>query len=255
MIASLPMYDRAETQGATDRYWTDIRDRLRAGGVAAPDALTRADDLMGQWRNPNLVLSQTCGYPYRAHLHGAVTLIGTPDFGIEDVPPGHYRSVFVARADDPRPVLAAFAGSRFAWNEDGSQSGWAGPAVHLAKAGVSVEPALCTGGHHVSAQAVAEGRADLASIDAVSWRMLTRWDRCTDRLRVVDLTDPTPGLPYIAATGADGPTICAAVAAAIESLSAEDRETLGLRGIVAIPAAAYLAVPTPPAPVRIARQT
>jgi ABC-type phosphate/phosphonate transport system substrate-binding protein len=250
VIASLPMYDRAEMRGATDRYWAAIRDGLRDAGIAAPDALMRDDDLMAQWTDPGLVLSQTCGYPYRARLHEQVTLIGTPDYGVEAAPPGHYRSVFVARADDPRRGLAEFAGARLAWNDDGSQSGWAGPMVHLTQHGIEVVPTLRTGGHRLSAQAVAEGRADLAGIDAVTWRLMVRWDRWTDGLRVVERTEPTPGLPYIAAAGADGAAMFHAIEKAIDGLAPEDREALGLRGIVAIPTAAYLAVPTPPAPDR-----
>ena len=103
MIASLPMYDRPETAAANDRLWAGIRDRLRAEGLPAPEALIHgASDLWPQWTSPDLVLSQTCGYPYRSRLHGQVLLVGTPDYGVDGCAPGHYRSVFVARADDPR---------------------------------------------------------------------------------------------------------------------------------------------------------
>ena len=80
--------------------------------MEAPEGLQRdPDDLWSQWTSPDLVFSQTCGFPYRARLHGSVTLIGTPDFGVEDCPPGYYRSVLVARADDPRDTVAEFDGS------------------------------------------------------------------------------------------------------------------------------------------------
>ncbi len=216
MIASLPMYDRAETAAANDRLWAAIRDRLRAEGLAAPDALTRgADDLWPQWTSPDLVFSQTCGFPYRARLHGKVTLIGTPDFGVEGAPPGHYRSMFVARADDPRQSVKAFDGAAFAYNEDLSQSGWAAPQTHAARLGIRLPPALKTGAHRLSALAVLDGRADIAALDAVTWRMLRRWDAFAAELKVVGMTDPTPGLPYIAAAGQDRERLFAVVAAAI----------------------------------------
>ncbi len=64
MIAALPMYDRPELTGATDRYWALIRDGLRARGVDAPDTLWRGeDDLMALWLAPDLVLAQTGGLP------------------------------------------------------------------------------------------------------------------------------------------------------------------------------------------------
>ncbi len=252
MIASLPMYDRPETAGANDRLWAGIRDRLRAAGVAAPDHLTRgAADLWPQWTSPDLRLSQTCGYPYRARLHGHVTLIGTPDFGVEDCPPGYYRSVFIARDTDPRSDLAAFDGAPFAYNDPMSQSGWAAPRTHADKIGLRLSPVLCTGGHRLSALAVAEGRADLAALDAVTWRLLQRWDPAGTGLRVVALTDPTPGLPYISALGAERDRLFSVIADAIADMSAEDGEATGIRALIAIPAERYLAVPTPAPPDRI----
>ena len=126
MIASLGMYDRAETAQANDNLWGLIRDRLRAEGHQAPDTLTRGSGAYWPaWEAPDLVFSQTCGFPYRARLHGTVTLIGTPDYGVAECPPGHYCSVFVARTDDDRGPLSAYSGAAFAFNDDLSQSGWA----------------------------------------------------------------------------------------------------------------------------------
>lgn len=250
MIASLGMYDRAETAGANDRLWAGIRDGLRARGIAAPEALTRGEGAFWPaWQSPELVFSQTCGYPFRARLHGSVTLIGSPDYGLPDCAAGHYYSVFVARAEDPRD-LAGLAPTRFAFNEDLSQSGWAAPQNHAAAHGMACfTPACRTGGHRLSALAVAEGRADFAAIDAVTWALLSRWEAWTAQLRVVARTAPsTPVLPYIAPLGADAALYFDATATAISALSQDDRDTLHLRGLVRIEAADYLAVPNPPPP-------
>ena len=81
------MYDRAEAQASNDRLWALIRDGMRAEGLAAPDALTRgAGAYWDAWQAPDLTLSQTCGFPYRARLHGHVTLIGTPDYRRRGLP-------------------------------------------------------------------------------------------------------------------------------------------------------------------------
>ena len=249
MIASLPMYDRAETAGANDRLWAAIRDRLRARGIEAPAALIHgAPDLWPHWTAPDLVLSQTCGYPFRSRLHGQVTLVGTPDYGVEGCDPGFYRSVFVVRTDDPRSTLAGFEGARLAWNDDLSQSGWAGPQTYLANLGIHLTPALRTGGHKLSAIAVSEGRADIAALDAVTWRLIQRFDGFAPSLRVIAATDPSPGLPFISRKGMDADALLDAIADAIAGMQDEDRQVTGLRGIVRIPADRYLAVPTPPPP-------
>jgi ABC-type phosphate/phosphonate transport system substrate-binding protein len=254
VIASLGMYDFGPLQGANDRLWALIRDGLRAAGLDAPDGLTRGDMAYWQtWQSPDLILSHTCGYPFRARLHDRVAYVGTPDFGVEGCPPGHYRSVFVARTDDPRQSLHDFDGAQLAYNEPLSQSGWAAPQTHAAKLGVHLPPGLQTGGHLLSAQAVADGRADIAALDAVTFALLQPHEPAMARLRQVALTDPTPGLPYITATGQDADLIFDAVARAIAALAPDDRATLHLRGFVRIPVASYLAVPNPPAPEQIAR--
>lgn len=246
MIAALPMYDWPGVREATDRLWASLRDGLRAYGIAAPEALTRGGDLWAQWQAPDLVLSQTCGLPYRARLHGRVTLVATPDYGVEGCPPGHYRSVVVARAEDQRTDLDAFAGARLAVNDALSQSGWGAIAAEAARLGlVPVGP---TGAHRASARAVAERRADLAAIDAVTWRFLTRFEPVAAALRVIWLTPPTPGLPWISAAGRDAAAMRAALIPAVAALDEADRTALGLRGLVAIPSADYLAHPVPPPP-------
>lgn len=254
MIASLPMYNQPDCLPATDRYWALIRDGMRNNGHLAPDSLSMdVPDLAAHWQRPDLVLSQTCGFPFRSVLHGKVTLIGAPDFGVAGCPPGYYRSVFIARPDDPRNTLIAFQDAQFTYNDALSQSGWAAPQNHAKAAGFQFRNTAQSGSHIVSALSVLQGRADIAAIDAVSWRHLQRNNASLAALRVVELTDPTPGLPYIAALGADRAAVFAAIAAAISALAPQDRETLGLKGIVPLPAEAYLAVPNPAPPDQIAQ--
>ena len=246
MIASLPMYVWPELAEAHDRYWDLIRERLEEAGIDAPELLSQEATEIDVWTDPGLVLSQTCGMPYRTELRGSVELVGTPDFGVEGCAPGYYRSVIVVRADDPRTRLENFSGGVFAFNRTDSQSGYAAMYTHMASGGFWFERQLGTGRHADSAVAVADGKADIASIDAVSWRFITRYGECSSSLRVLDWTEPSPGLPYIAAAGTSVAAIFAAVAGAIDALSPEDRDLLGIRSLVQIPEAAYMAVPNPP---------
>lgn len=243
------MYDRPETAAANDRLWHGIKRHLHARGLPAPDRLTRgADAYWPAWQSPDLILSQTCGLPFRARLHNKVTLVGTPDYGVEGCAPAYYRSVFVARtADAGRPVVEMVSGT-FAFNDGLSQSGWAAAQPLFAAAGRHPRRLLETGGHHASAHAVLAGRADLAALDAVTWALLCRHEPAVSGLAVVARSAPTPGLPLITAQGRDGEVIFQAVEQAIRDLSAEDRHTLMLRGVIRIRAADYLALPIPAAP-------
>jgi ABC-type phosphate/phosphonate transport system substrate-binding protein len=245
MIASLPMYDWPEVRAATDIYWQTIRAALKDG----PAGLCRdMDDLMGHWQRPDLLLSQTCGMPYRTQLHGHVTLVGTPDYGVAGCAPGHYCSVLIVNAQDGRDEVSDFAKEIFAYNEGGSQSGWSAAATHMGALGLRLTRCLVTGSHRASLRAVADGHAAMAAIDAVTWALAQRHDPACARLRVIAHTAPTPGLPYITAQAHAPAPIAAAITTAIAALDAAPREALMLRGLIQIPASAYLAVPTPDAP-------
>jgi ABC-type phosphate/phosphonate transport system substrate-binding protein len=245
MIASLAMYDMVALRGANDRLWQAIRARLGHG----PDELTRDGDLWQIWQSPDLLMAQTCGMPFRTRLHPKVTLVGTPDYGLPGCPPGYYNSVLVVRVDASDDRVADFSGGRFAYNEPLSQSGWAGPITHLDAAGVRFSVMLQTGTHANSARAVAEGAADIAGLDALTWQLLQDHNSAlTDQLRVLETTDPTPALPYITAAGRNPAPIAAAVRAAFGDLPPQDRDALHLKGLVDIPAPAYLAVANPATP-------
>ncbi|EAR50216.1 hypothetical protein OG2516_05048 [Oceanicola granulosus HTCC2516] len=239
--AALPMYARPETAEAEARLWA----LMRAALPDLPARLGTPDDLVAHWRAPDLVLSQTCGLPYRTLLHDRVQLVGTPDYALPDCPPGHYRSVLVMRPDAATRDPEAWARARFATNSRGSHSGWAAPVTHLATHGLAFADVLETGGHVASLRAVARGDAALAAIDAQSWRLARRWEPAAAGLVEVGRTAPTPGLPLITGPAGDAAALAAAYAAAVGDLGAAARERLGLAGLVAIPAEAYLAVPTP----------
>ncbi|TNC68524.1 phosphate/phosphite/phosphonate ABC transporter substrate-binding protein [Rubellimicrobium roseum] len=241
MIASLPMYDRPETAAAHDAFWALVRHGLRARGVAAPDALDRATPYDAGWGRPDLVLGQICNLPFRARHRGRVTVIAASDYGLPEVPPGHYYSVIVARADDPAP------GPRLAISDPLSCSGWDAPQDWLRAQGIPFSPVLVTGSHAASARAVAEGRADLAGIDAITFRNLQRWEPAAARLRILGRTVATPGMTFITAPGRDSAPFRAAIGDAIAALPAAEADLLGLRAIVELPPSAYDR-PLPPEP-------
>jgi ABC-type phosphate/phosphonate transport system substrate-binding protein len=244
MIASLPMYDTVTTQAANTRLWALIRSRLDAERVE----LDRMTDPHETWDHPDLLLSQTCGLPFRMGLHQRVQLVGTPDYGVTGCPPGYYTSCIVVRSDDPRTDLRDFEGNRLARNDVRSQSGWAAIEGHLQEHGFDFDfqnRTIDTGAHRLSARAVMDGRADLASLDAVTWELIKREEPEAGQLRVLLTTRPTPGLPLITGMRQDLDRVFSAVSQAIDALDAQDREKLCLKGIVRIPKSAYLAEAIP----------
>jgi ABC-type phosphate/phosphonate transport system substrate-binding protein len=101
-----------------------------------------------------------------------------------------------------------------------------------------------TGAHAASVTAVAEGEADVAAIDAVSWTHLQRLRASTTRgLRVLVWTKAAPGLPLIAAATIDGARLAALRRALAEVARdpalAPVRAALLLDGFETLPPRAY----------------
>ena len=242
MIASLPMYDTPATRAANDRLWDAICDEA---GLPRTQ-LDRTSDPHDTWLAPQMLFSQTCGMPFRTGLYGKVSLIGTPDYGVKDCPPGYYCSCIVVRSDDAREALSAYATARLARNDSRSQSGWAAPWQHFAQYGGFRGTVVDTGAHAASADAVVQGRADVAALDAVTWALLLRDTPArVAGLRVLEYTSPTPGLPYITGPQQDPLPLRRAVRQAIAALSEADRACLMLNGLVDLSAEEYLRVPSP----------
>ena len=245
MIANLMMYRRPELNEAHAQLWRFIHARLSDLGIASPETLSQDAEEFFVWKHPDLVLSQTCGMPYRMWLHDKVQLVGTPDYGLPDCPAGYYRSAIVVRADDPRTQVSAFKDATFAYNETFSQSGYAAPFWHVKPHGFWFENRLQTEQHLASARAVATGHADIASLDAVTWRNIEKYEPFATDLRVLEWTKPTPGLPLITALGQNAELIFQAVLGAIGDMDQHARELLGIQSIVKIPKDAYLSVRNP----------
>lgn len=245
MIANLMMYQRPQLVQEHDCFWQLIRKHLSDAGMDSPKLLSQDAEEFYVWKHPNLVLSQTCGMPYRTWLHDKVQLVGTPDYGLANCPAGFYRSALIVRADDVRTELSAFTDGVFAYNQTFSQSGYAAAFWHLKPKGGWFENRLHTEQHLESARAVATGRADIASLDAVTWRNIETYEPFVSELRVLEWTKPTPGLPLITALGNDADLIFEAVKAAIVELDAQSRSRLGMTSVVRIPKEEYLKVRNP----------
>src|SRR5262245_52721169 len=123
-VASLMMFDQpAEARSANDALWVAVRDRMRAGGFDAPDALDRQGTYNSYWLQPDLVFAQTCGYPYVAELKGRVRLVATPVFSYPGGKGAKRASYIVVREDAAAGSLEDLRGQRVAINDWLSNSG------------------------------------------------------------------------------------------------------------------------------------
>lgn len=238
--ASLRMYDSwPPVQAANDRIWQGIRDRMRAAGYEAPEALDREIDYHDIWLKPDLVLAQTCGYPYVSLLRGKVRLVATPVFAYPGGQGTERVSFIIVAEDSPARHLEDLHGKIAIINDWGSNSGmnlFRAAVMPHARDGKFFSEIKVSGGHIFSIKAVQEGQADAAAIDTVTWGMVAKHapDRLTG-VRILADSPSGPGLPYItrlSASDEEVEALRAAIAATIADPAYADAvEALGLKGI------------------------
>ncbi|WP_207903769.1 PhnD/SsuA/transferrin family substrate-binding protein [Tepidamorphus gemmatus] len=250
MIASLPMYDWPELRPATDALWRALAAALSRRGISAPSGLDREGDRHAQWRDPALLLSQTCGYPFVTALKGWLRLVAVPIYTAEGCAGPSYRSVVLVRADDPARGLADLRGRIVAYNSVDSQSGYSAMralAAPLAREGRFFAAAVETGSHLASMEAVADAGADCAAIDCVCWAMAEHYrGDLASRLRVIAWSPPAPALPFVTSARRSELEIAQIRAAVLETLAdpatADVRRSLFLAGAEIPSDAAYDAI-------------
>ncbi|MGY2736786.1 phosphate/phosphite/phosphonate ABC transporter substrate-binding protein [Sphingomonas sp. UYP23] len=212
-IASLAMYDHPAQHAANDRVWAEIARRLRARGVAAPETLDRTRPVEAVWRDPALLLGQACGYPLVSQTDLALRVVGVPVYAAPDCAAGAHVSYLVTRAADPDTTVADYRGKRAAINARHSNSGYnllRAAIAPLAIDGRFFAAVVETGSHRASIDAVREGRADLAAIDAVSYAALRRFEPAAIAgLRILATTAESPTLPFVTARGTSIATVAA----------------------------------------------
>lgn len=238
------MYDWPEVHGAVDALWAAIYWGLRDAGIDAPEGVWRPDRPEDLWTHPDLLIGEMCGYQIVNELRGRVEVLGVLDRGVDGCEPGDYRSVLVCRDDDSAVGLEDFRDRTVAVNGHRSQSGY-GALVHevapLAVDGRFFDSEVTTGSHRGSMRAVADGRADVAAIDEVSWRLGLDHEPVVDRLRVVAWTEPTPGVPLVTSWTNAGlrDRLNDAISTAVADLDVKVREPLHLYGYRPRPTSDY----------------
>ncbi len=247
MIAALPMYEFARTAPALDAVWSFMAERLVAAGIDAPASLTRGRELQNLWRDPGLLFGQTCGYPYRHGLEPFVEILATPVFAFEGCEGATHCSFLVARRDDARRDLAGFRGARAAINARDSNTGmnlFRAAVAKVAGGAPFFADVSVTGAHSASLAAVAEGKADLAAIDCVTFGLIARESpQRVAGVRVLARTPSSPALPFIASRALPRATRDAVREALFAARAApglaEPRAALGIIGVERLDDSAY----------------
>ncbi len=229
-VVAFPMFDLVELAGHTDRLWACIRAELLKHNVVAPEIRTApVGSLMKHWRDSQVLLTQTCGYPYHVGLRDQVGLIGTFAYNVcDDDAPGFYRSVLVTQVTNQHRALESFEQTRVSINNADSLSGCVSLGVALHRAGVRSVASVWESGAHVNSLAALQSETvDLACIDWLTWSLLADVrPAALDGLVIIGRGPQIPCPPLITADPTSVPLLQEALARAIDYLRTNNSETL-----------------------------
>lgn len=251
MRASLPMYDLPEVAAATAAWWESLARAFRTEGIAeVPDRLTACPPLPEHWLHPDLLFSQSCGYPLTHALFGKVRLVATPCYDAPGCAGPIYRSLLIVAEDSRAGALDDLRWARCAFNSADSQSGYnvlRAMAVPLARQGRFFSATVQTGSHRASIAAVRSGAAEVCAVDCVTHALLARHaPSALAGTRVLCETPAAPSLPYVTSAAADDALVermRAAITRAIADPSAAAaRDALLIAGAATLDLADYAPV-------------
>lgn len=198
---ALPMYNVSPR--LQREYEAFAASLLAQAEVQEPMTLLPSPELPSLWHREDLLLTQTCGYPYMKSLRDKVSLLATPCFDFDGCEGSDYSSVIVTRTGGQVHALADARGLIAAANDPHSNSGMnvLRHAVSLqANKGRFFGEVKWSGSHAASLRMVRDGEADIAAIDCVTYGYLN--EESPESLRgteVLQYTAQTPGLPLVTA--------------------------------------------------------
>jgi ABC-type phosphate/phosphonate transport system substrate-binding protein len=247
-IASLLMYDLPEIRSATTKWWERLAHALRQEGIGdVPDALWRGDDYRMPWTQPDLLLSQTCGYPLTHELREKISLVATPCYSAEGCSGPNYCSVVIVHDDNRAAELSDLQGSSCAINNRNSQSGYnalRALVAPISSGGRFFSDVKVSGSHLNSIAMVHNREADVAAVDCVTYALLKRHrPSALTAIRTLCLTPHAPALPYVSRANA-GSDLLQKIrrglqAACSDAALSNCRETLMIREFQFLEASAY----------------
>jgi len=227
MMAALAMYDFPELATATDALWAGLRRHLHSAGFRdAPLALDRSMSPHVQWRAPDLLFAQTCGYPLTHAFQGGLALLGTPRYDAPGCVGATYSSAIVVNRASKAGTIEDLRGAVAAYNAPDSLSGHLALRCLVApkaRAGRFFAKATETGSHLSSMELVARGDADVAAIDCVTFALAQRLrPEITAPLRILSWGPAAPALPFVTRIGWSPPELTRLRRALVDAIADPD---------------------------------
>jgi ABC-type phosphate/phosphonate transport system substrate-binding protein len=246
--ASLPMYNLPEMRAVNARFWDALRGLLREAGLRdLPAALRFERPPVPDRIGPEVLFSQTCGYPLETIFRDQAIRLGTPCYTAAGCDGPTHCGFFIVPAAATARGLADLRGGVFLLNSRHSNSGMNLPRRSLAEIAGGrpfFAQVVETGSQPGNLDRIARGEADATAVDCVTYAFWCRYRPEAARyVRVLAQTRPSPAIPFVTSVATPVPTV-EALRAALRRVASERhyaalRDDLLLGDIRDLPDAAY----------------
>jgi ABC-type phosphate/phosphonate transport system substrate-binding protein len=247
-FAGLPMYNLPEMRPVNARFWEALRGLLLEAGLDdVPKTLVFERGPVPPRLEPEMLFSQTCGYPLETVFKGQAIRLGAPVYDAPGCDGPTHCAFFVVPRESAAHSLADLKGSAWLLNSKVSNSGMNLPrraVAEIAGGRPFFGKITETGGHPASLDRLLRGEGDAASIDCVTYAFWRHYrPEAAERVRIIGRTPPSPAIPFVTSVATPAATVDI-LRAALRSVASEPRYAavragLMLAGIEDVPDAAY----------------
>jgi ABC-type phosphate/phosphonate transport system substrate-binding protein len=246
--ASLPMYNLPEMRPVNATFWAALHGLLKESGMSDPPAaLTFERGPVPERVGPEILFSQTCGYPLETIYRGQAIRLGAPCYDAPGCDGPTHCGLFIVSATSTARTVDDLNGGVFLLNSRLSNSGMNLPRRTLADLAAGkpfFDRVIQTGSQPGNLDGIARGEADVTAVDCVTYAF---WSRhrpdAARRTRVLAQTPPSPAIPFVTSVETP-PEAVAQLRVALGRLAHEPRFALVRAGllikdIVAVPDERY----------------
>src|SRR5258705_3475057 len=163
------MYNLPEMRAVNARFWGALRGLLVEAGLRdVPETLSFDRSPVPKRIGPEILFSQTCGYPLETIFPGQAIRLGTPCYAAPGCEGPSHCAFFVVPEMSPAMTLADLKGSRYLLNSPVSNSGMNLPRRRLAEiagGGRLFSAVIETGGYPASPRPPLRGEGGVAADD------------------------------------------------------------------------------------------
>ena len=201
-IASLPMYNFPEIHAALNTFWKGLINHLKKEGVNnLPQKLSHGRSVRSLWNDPQLSISQCCGYDLIGRYQNSLVPVAVPHFSAPGCSGSEYSSFILVKDNNPARDIMDMQGRVAVINGPESHSGMSA-LRHLVAShsfqGEFFSNIKISGSHIDSIDYIKQGLADVAPIDCITYALLEKHrPQSVWGLRILGRTFCAPAPPYV----------------------------------------------------------